>query len=209
MKTMVAIPCMDMINTQFMQSVLNLGFFGECQLALASGSLVYDARNQLAEKAVDEGFDRVLWLDSDMTFQPDMFKRFHEDLDEGRDFVSGLYVKRKVPIEPVIYSKCEETKNEQGRNVPVIESYKDYPRDSIFDIQACGFGAVMMNTSVIKTVMDHYGLPFYPAGGFGEDLIFCYRARMQRIPIYCDSRIKCGHIGYYTFTEETYQKGVL
>lgn len=207
MKTLVAIPCLDMIHTEFMKSALSLGYFGECEIALASGSLVYDARNNLSEKAVKEGFDRVLWLDSDMTFQPDMFKRFHDDLDAGHDFVSGLYFKRKAPIEPVIYSECEVTKDENGRTVPIIESYKEYPKDSIFDIKACGFGAVMMNTSVIKKVMDNYGLPFYPAAGFGEDLIFCYRCRMQGISIVCDSRIKCGHIGYYMVTEETYQKG--
>ena len=62
MRTLVAIPCMDMIPMKFMQSLLNLGFKGDCEIGLASGSLIYDARDQLAEKAVHEGFDRVLCL---------------------------------------------------------------------------------------------------------------------------------------------------
>ena len=61
MRTLVAIPCMDTIPTKFMECLLNLGFKGDCEIGLAFGSLIYDARDQLAEKAVNEGFDRVLW----------------------------------------------------------------------------------------------------------------------------------------------------
>ena len=40
-----------------------------------------------------------------------------------------------------------------------------------------------------------------------EDLSFCYRARNIGTKIYCDSRIKFGHIGNYEYTEEDYLKG--
>ena len=148
MKTLVAIPCMDMIQTKFMQSLLNLGFKGDCEIGLASGSLIYDARDQLAEKAVHEGFDRVLWLDSDMTFKPDLFKRLSEHLDNGLGFVSGLYFKRKKPIGPVIYKTCELSKDDQGHQIPVIVNYTDYPTENLFTIEACGFGGVMMDTEI-------------------------------------------------------------
>ena len=208
MKTLVAIPCLDMVHTKFVTSMLNLGFAGECELTLASGSLVYDARNYLAKKAVDEGFDRVLWLDSDMTFEPGLFMQLSKHLDEGKEFVSGLYFKRKKPIEPVIYKTCALGKDPEGRVIPVIESFTDYPVNSLFEIKACGFGVVMMQTSVIKRVMDKYGLPFFPAQGFGEDLVFCYRCRKTGITMYCDSSIKARHISYYEVGEETYQEGM-
>lgn len=207
MRTLVAIPCMDTIPTKFMECLLNLGFKGDCEIGLASGSLIYDARDQLAEKAVNEGFDRVLWLDSDMTFKPDLFKRLSEHLDNGLGFVSGLYFKRKKPIGPVIYKTCELSKDDQGHQIPVIVDYTDYPTESLFTIEACGFGGVMMDTEVIRRVMNRYGKPFFPVAGFGEDLAFCYRCKMLGIPIYCDSLIKMGHLAQYEVTEETFLKG--
>lgn len=207
MKTLIAIPCMDTIPTRFMQSLLNLGFKGDCEIGLASGSLIYDARDQLAEKAVKEGFDRVLWLDSDMIFNPDIFARLSEHLDNGLGFVSGLYFKRKKPIGPVIYKKCQLGKDAQGRQIPIIEDYTDYPENRLFTIEACGFGGVMMNTDIIKRVMDQYGQPFFPVAGFGEDLAFCYRCKMLGIPLHCDSSIRLGHLALYEVNEETFLKG--
>ena len=38
--------------------------------------------------------------------------------------------------------------------------------------------------------------------GFGEDLAFCLRVKDLGKKVYCDSRIKVGHIGYKTFGED-------
>ena len=65
MRTLIAIPCMDMVHTIFMRALLNLNKSGEVQYAISSSSLVYDARNNLAKQAINEGYDRMLWLDSE------------------------------------------------------------------------------------------------------------------------------------------------
>ena len=85
MKTLIAIPCMDMIHADFVRALLSLEIFGEVQYTFAQSSLIYDARNQLAEIAVKGGFDRVLWLDSDMQFPASTFRRLHEHLDLGAE----------------------------------------------------------------------------------------------------------------------------
>lgn len=203
MKTMIALPCMDMVHTVFLKAILSLERVGEVKYSLSCSSLVYDARNSLAKNAIDEGFDRVLWLDSDMDFQPDLLKRLSADMDEGRHFVSGLYFKRKAPISPVIYSEIGYWKNEEDV-VPFAMPYHDYPRDDIFEIKGAGFGACMMSTEMLKKVTETSGLPFSPAVGFGEDLSFCMRAAQAGYKMYCDSRIKLGHVGYGVITEDTY-----
>lgn len=206
MKTLVGIPCMDMVHTSFMRSVLCLQYPQECEITLASGSLIYDARNQIAEKAVKGGFDQVLWLDSDMTFERDTLMRLQAHLDAGLEFISGLYFARKKPIKPIIYkSLTVEEKN--GGYVPKIESYMDYPRNSLFEIEGCGFGCCLVKTSLIKRVTEKFGLPFFPVAGFGEDFAFCYRVKELGVPMYCDSSIKPEHLAYYPVTEETYLKG--
>lgn len=202
MRTLIAVPCLDTVHTLFMASLLALrrGEPGDAEIALSSSSLVYEARNMLAEKAVNGRFDRVLWLDSDMSFEPDLMERFAADLDEGREFVSCLYFTRKNPVKPVVYSECDISKT--GRIT--LTPYSDYPRDSIFRIRACGFGAVMHSVDLLRKIGDKYGRPFSPEIGFGEDLSFCRRAEGVGAELYCDSRIRPGHIGLSIINESTW-----
>lgn len=205
MKTLIAIPCMDMVHTVFMKSLMGMNRVGQTGFAFSCSSLVYDARNTLAKQAVTEGYDRVLWLDSDMDFEPDLLQKLSEDMDEGRELVSGLYFKRKAPVKPVIYKNLGYYKNEDESGVtPVAVSYEDYPRDSVFPIAACGFGGVLVTTDLIKRVGDKFGLPFSPIMGFGEDLSFCSRVTELGVEMFCDSRVKMGHVGLGTITEEVY-----
>ena len=203
MKTMIAIPCMDMVHVAFMHSLLYLDKTGETSVVLESGSLIYDSRNKLLQRAIEAEVDRIFWLDSDMEFKPDTMTRLAADLDEGYDFVTGLYFKRRPPYSPVIYKECAVHQFDDGTLWPAAISYDDYPKDQIFEIDACGFGAVMMNVSAAKTLIDKLGkMPFMPVAGFGEDLSFCLRMKDVGIKMVCDSRVKLGHIGYRTFTGE-------
>ena len=210
-KTLIAIPCMDMVHTVFLKSMLGMKQIGETRFALSSSSLVYTARNDLTRRAIEEGFDRILWLDSDMDFQPDLMERLSADLDEGRDLVAGLYFSRKAPVTPITYCKVGYYHSEEKDEVtPLAVSYDDYPRDQLFEVEGCGFGAVMMTVDLAKKVVEKFGLPFAPILGFGEDLSFCIRARQVGATLWTDSRIKLGHVGQGTITEELYlqQKGV-
>lgn len=205
MKTLIALPCMDMVHTTFMKSLIGMERVGECRFSITCSSLVYDARNTLAKQAVTEGFDRMLWLDSDMDFDPDLLVRLSEDMDEGRELVSGLYFKRKAPVKPVIYKEVGLYQSKVDESVtPVALPYEDYPRDSIFPIAGCGFGGVLVSVDLVKRVGDKYGLPFSPIVGFGEDLSFCLRASELGAELWCDSRVKMGHVGLGTITEDTY-----
>ena len=206
MKTLIAIPCMDTVPTLFLKSLLGLEKGSECEVALTMSSLIYDARNQLAHKAIDESFDRILWLDSDMEFDPDLMNRLHAVLDEGHDMVSALYFKRKRPYVPVIYKALYCTQAKDGKTEHHADIYRDYPKNEVFEVAACGFGGVLMKTSLVKAVHEKFGLPFSPILGFGEDLSFCMRAREIGRDIVCDSRIKMGHVAYSVITEETYTK---
>ena len=208
MRTLIAIPCMDMVYTSFMKALLQLMRVGDTQVGITCSSLIYDARNRLAGQALSEGYDRVLWLDSDMAFDPSLLVRLSRDLDEGRDIVSGLYFTRRAEPKPVLYSRCGIYRTEDGKEVrPVAEHFADYPRDQIFEIEACGFGAVMMTTQLMKRVIEEFGQPFAPIYGFGEDLSFCMRVQELGVPIFCDSRVKLGHVGLRVISEEQYRGG--
>lgn len=204
MKTLIAIPCMDMIHTAFFSSMMHLLPVGECEFGISQSSLVYDSRNILSQRAVREGFDRMLFLDSDMAFEPDLMLRLSADMDEGRDFVSGIFFTRKGQIKPCVYSEVEYKALEDNLLLPYKTIMEDYPRDQIFPVAGSGMAATMVSVDLIRRVADRYGLPFSPLIGFGEDLSFCKRATELGATLYCDSRVKVGHVGERIITEETY-----
>lgn len=204
MKTMIAIPAMSTMMTQFVRSLVSMRVSGDVEYAFTESSLVYDARNALASKAINEGFDRVLWLDSDMTFEKDTFERLSARLDEGMEMCCGLYFTRRPPeIHPVIYDALLIEK-EDGKEIPRAYHMNEYPRDSVFEVTATGFGICMTKVSLLKEVQDTFGLPFSPILGFGEDFSFCIRVKELGKQIFCDSSIKAGHIGNYIYDERSH-----
>lgn len=206
MRTFIAIPCMDMVHTDFFRSCVGMEVNDYVQWTTAQNSLIYDARNKLVEMAIDGDFDRILWLDSDMIFDRYLFRRLSEHLDQGREMVSGLYFTRKPPIQPVIYRKLHRDPLPTGGYGAAADSFTDYERDSLFEIAACGFGAVMMTVDLLRQIRDRYGPPFTPTLGFGEDLAFCLRVAWMEKTIWCDSSIKCGHAGTAIYDETVWRK---
>jgi len=201
MKTMIAIPCMDQVQTEFVQSLVALKPVGQIRHAFLASSLVYKSRTDLGLMAIAEKADYVLWLDSDMVFPPELLVDLMDDM-EGRDMVSGICHMRRPPYTPVLYEKLR-----QGFTPAENESNKliDYPKDGPFMVEGCGFGCVMMKTEVLKSVVDKYHELFAPLPGYGEDLSFCIRARGCGYDIWADPKIQIGHKASTIVTNETFE----
>lgn len=198
-KILIAIPSMDTVPVGFCQSLATLNKVGECVVSFNVGSLIYEARNKLATQAVKGAFDYVIWFDSDMIFAPDTMERLIEDLENGCDIVSGLYFRRVAPYTPVLfkYINPDSVLNAWG-------DYNDYPRGEIFEVGAIGFGCVAMKTEVLLSMAGKFNDWFTPIKRFGEDIAFSIRAKECGYKIFCDSRIKLGHVARSIITEEFY-----
>jgi len=198
MKTLIAIPCMETMETEFIKCLFRLRPVGEVKIEFLAGSLIYAAREKLCDKAIEEGFDYILWLDSDMIFEPDLMEiLFAAD----KDFVTGLYFTRKMPWLPVIFKDLDVGGIGEG---PRALQYTEYPKNELFEIEGCGFGAVLMKVDVALKVINKFRTAFTPMLGAGEDIAFCLRAKELGIPMYCDSSIKLGHITRVVSNEESY-----
>lgn len=208
MKYLIAIPCMDSVATGFAEALLNLQKPEDTKVCFKTGSLIYDARNLLSLTAIQGGFDRVLWLDSDIKMPPDALVRLAQDMDDtGAGMVTGVYYKRKLPTAPVIYESVAPPKEFGGQMIAQVPCYDDYPKDSLFKIGACGFGCVMTDVKLLKKLWDTYGPPFAPLMWAGEDLSFCWRVKKENVEIICNSRVQCGHIGTITYGEWMKERG--
>jgi len=201
MKTMIAIPCMDTVQTEFAQSLMRLKPVGEVYHSFLACSLIYKSRNDLADMAIKSGADYVLWLDSDMVFTSDLMVDLMKDM-EGRDIVSGIYHMRRPPYKPVIWKTLRQGIIPQDNE---SEDWDDYPKDGIFEIDGCGFGCVMMRASILQTIVDRYHDLFAPLPGYGEDLSFCIRAKSCGFKIHADPRLQIGHKGSIIISDESFQ----
>ncbi len=203
-KIMIAVPCMDQVPAPFCQSMSMIRKVGETAVAYQMGSLIYTSRNDLATKAVKIGADYVLWLDSDMTFDPDILVRMYKTLTENKiDILTGLYFRRVPPYSPVLFDKLEMT--DEGCE---WTDYKDKPLPDgrLFEVGGCGFGCVFMTTQVFFDVQGTFKDMFGPINRVGEDLSFCWRARQCGYKIICDPSIICGHVGYAVIDDRFYKE---
>ena len=204
MKTLIAVPCFDMVHTDFMQSVIALEKPEDTSFTVVKNTLVNVARNVIATNAVKAGFDRIMWFDSDMKFAPDTLMRLSADMDQGFDMVSGLYFTRKPPIKPVVYDELSWMQTEDGCDVRA-SNYYEYP-EGLVECAGVGFGCVLTSVDLIRRVGDRFGLPFSPLQGLGEDLSFCWRVIQIGAKMHIDTRVKCGHIGQMVFDELEYME---
>lgn len=201
MKITIAIPCMEDIPVDFARSLMNLKKIGNTVVNWSVGSLIYASRDHLAQQAIAEKSDYVLWLDSDMVFNSDLLIDLMKDIDEGKDFVSGLYFRRKAPYSPVLYETIRMGFPGEG----VSKEFLEYPENQLFEIDACGFGGVLMKTKMLEDVIEAERNCFAPIIGYGEDISFCIRAKKLGYKLWCDSRVKMGHIAKTLANEETYK----
>lgn len=203
MKLMICVPCLDMMHTSFVTSLLAMERVGKTQYAFEVQSLVYESRHRLLYQAINAGADRILWLDSDMVFEPDLAKRLSEDMDMGKDFVTAIYYKRRLPTEPLIVKSLDWYHHETLGNMSSAEPFTDWPKDRLFRIAGCGMGACMMSVDVLKDAITHYKCgPFEPVGGLSEDFSLCWRIAKMGVAMWADPRIPVGHAGLWIYGEK-------
>ena len=198
MKLLIGIPTLDFVHVEFMKCLMALLMKLKddkvnFELNIESGTLVYAARERIAHKAINEHFTHVLWLDSDMVFSPNIL----EDLMFcGKPFVTGIYHARRKGYASCIFKTID-------LNVKV-ERFEEYPSEP-FQIAGCGFGCVLIETSILESVCINKNQCFVPLPGYGEDIAFCKRATELGHKIWCEPSVVCGHIGHITIYPEDHE----
>ena len=212
--TLIAVPTLSTVPVDFMYSLLNLlaTSGSKCKLWCEQNSLVTAARNSLCLRAIEGGYDTILFIDSDMKFDGDALNRCLQTMEEqNADLVSGLFFMRKLPTVPtiareIIYRTEGEAIHSEAKY------YLDYPHDAVFPIAGTGMAFTLIKVDLVKRVIDEFHVPpFHMFPLLGEDYSFCLRAGKLGAKLVCDSRVKIGHIGTYVYDEQTYlgQKGNL
>lgn len=194
MKLLIAIPTLDYIHVDFMKCLLKLteqlkDERIDYEVKIISGTLVYLAREELASYAIGYEFTHVLWIDSDMIFNAELFDDLY---DVGKGFVTGIFHARRPGHQSCIFKSL---------NPPERYKWDEYP-STPFKIKACGMASTMVATDILKAVRDHFGNCFTPAYNLGEDLAFCHRANELGFDIWAEPCARVGHIGHLVIYPE-------
>lgn len=188
---------MDFVHVEFMRSLVNLIIklkrdSIQFDIDIESGTLVYLARDRIANKAINEGYTHVLWLDSDMVFNENIL----EDLMFcGEQFVTGIYHARRKGYASVIFKRID---------INHLERFEEYPKEP-FRIEGCGFGCVLIDVEILRAVCRKNNTCFTPLPNLGEDIAFCKRAHDLGYTLWCEPTVVCGHIGHITIYPEDYE----
>ena len=211
-KILIGFPCMSTIPTYTAMSLIKARKPAGAKFSIVQNSLIHYARNEIAATAISDGYDAVVWIDSDMTFEQDAIMRLVEDMygpESNRatkpihDYVAGLFFKRRIPPSPVVYQDIEYVAD-GPRTKCTLHPMMEYPQDRLFRCFGTGFGFVITSTALLKRVWEAFGPPFDPMPMLGEDLSFCKRCQQLGERMWCDSAIKIGHVGMAIHDENLY-----
>lgn len=193
MKVLIGLPTKGDMPIETVSSLMAMEIDCEAGTRIMQGSLIDDSRETIANEAIENGFDYIMWIDSDMVFETDAVQKL---IDDNLDCVTGIAFKRVPPYFPCVYELKE------GSYLSMI----DYPEDSIFEIDASGCAFQLVKVEWLKKIKEKFGKIYLREYPFGEDISFSKRFKQVGGKMYCDSRVKIGHVGNVVVTENTFKR---
>ena len=177
------------------------------------------ARNDVAAAFLASESEWLLWIDSDMGFEPESAYRLLAVADPTeRPIVGGLcFVNREVAHDgmmgfrtqplPTIYDWVED---EHG--TPRFLSMPLYPVNSLIRVRATGSAFILIHRSVFERMAaaavesSRFGAPYDQVRGpdgklLGEDVSFCVRAGELEIPIHVHTGVRTTHFKHRWLSE--------
>lgn len=160
-------------------------------------SLIQRARNGLLRHAVENNYDGLLWIDSDIVWDPETAIKL---VNSGHDAVG-------LPC--VLKSTTEESYN-------IGVSSKNFQlQDGYLEVDFVGTGFLYLSKKALGHLWDNATIfldgdterrwlisPTVIKNGVltGEDVDMCERLRDGGFKIFIDPSKTCGHIGFSTYT---------
>lgn len=159
---------------------------------------VHVAREEMAKTALVSNCDFLFMLDDDMICDDDLFEKLYAS---QKDIIAPLAFTRNFPHKPVIYNCIEGwdtvSQTEHFTNYAVM----NYPKNSLKEVDAVGFGAVLIKVDCFRKMAQPWFMNPYKTG---EDINFCYEAKKYGFKTWVDTRVKLGHIGHPLIVTEDY-----
>ena len=145
------------------------------------------ARNIAANRAIDGGFDYVLYVDSDQILPPDTLCKLTKT---SLPIIAGWSM-MAINDERTNVSYFNEEQNMYDFIVR-----KKLPSKGRIVVDAIGFSCIMVDVKVFNKIPYPYFryVEYENKTTLSEDLYFCDQVRKAGIPLMCDTTLKIGHL---------------
>lgn len=138
------------------------------------GSMLHLMRERLVQRAIELKCTHLLFVDSDMVFEPDAAMKL---LKRKKAIIGVPYNRRQLPLTTTIV----KPKNMDAK---------------FTECEAVGTGFMLIDLSILKNLEQPW---FFWGKDTGEDYWFCSLARKAGYKVWCDLSISVGHIGDYRY----------
>ncbi len=143
------------------------------------------AQNEIAQKFLASESEYLFLTNDDHVYPPDTLTRL---LAHKKEIVSGIYLRRGLPFEPVIFSE----QNTAGRVHPHYFKQGD---NGLIPVKACGGGCLLIHRSVLEKIpQPWWNLGTIESDLISEDISFCKSVNAAGFQIWCDLSVRVGHI---------------
>ncbi len=164
-------------------------------------------RSIIATEALADGFEELMWIDSDVVFAPGDVDRLRR---HGLPLVGGIYpLKGKRRLALTLLEGEQELVFGKG--------------GGLIEVKHVATGFLYTHRSAYEAIQKHHNLPVCrserPCGvvpyflseivkeeeGYSylsEDFSFCYRARAAGIRVFADTAFRLSHVGSYMYSWE-------
>ncbi|WP_405179616.1 hypothetical protein OG225_38545 [Nocardia sp. NBC_01377] len=206
-RCVVLVPTTGDLGLEFSRTLSELEKRGYTVRCVAGYAAIDQGRSQIATDALRDGFDALMWIDSDIGFDPDSVDRLRE---HDLPLVCGIYPKKGL-------------RELACHLLPGTEHVLFGAGGGLMNIKYAAAGFLYTHRTVYETMSEHeklpvcnehfgratvpYFLPMIVSDGenpwyLGEDYAFCERARRSGFEIVADTGFRLGHIGRYTYSWE-------
>lgn len=207
--------CFGNINPGEVRTELWLSTFEAYKAGVFTGLCVHVAgpyldiaRNVVTQQFYDDETlgDYLLFVDSDIRFTADDVKNLEAHAAPDR-LVSGVYnnaFAEFAQCRPVASRWTYDDKLKQQTLKPIHpDILKDVDDDGLVKIDGCGAGFFMIPREVLKRMVEvfNYPMPWFveqviakTEQWYGEDYMFCLRAKMLGVNTYLVPSVQVGHL---------------
>lgn len=191
-KIAIGIPTYGTLKTKTFVSILKFvkSVSFEVPVITQIGSYIQENRESIVEKALEGDISRLLFVDHDMLFEPQDVEQLY---NRGKDIIGAPFSLRTTPSNPF-----ETVKNKDLHGNEIWEEYEN----GLIKCCAVGTGFMLINLEVFKKIPKPWFQLEYSKEGklqYGEDMSFCRKAREAGYDIWCDTKVKLGHIGDFVY----------
>lgn len=204
-KVMIGTPCYDgRLDVWYTNSLVNTIKLAEeknidvTPIWISFDALLQRARNDTIQLAIDGNFDDLVWIDSDIEWQPEWFFKL---LEHNVDVVGGTYPKKA------------------DKEEYVLRQVKKYPIDNqtgLMEVDGLGTGFARMSKKSMQYLWEVSTPYIDPKDNkerrmicdvqiingqmYSEDIIMFLKLQQGGFKIYLDTTMTCNHTGPKKFT---------